>query len=261
MIVGERPDDDHPGGDERGDEQPRERRAPDRSHDQRQAGGRQGEGREPPHVERPQQQDDRGQREDGVGDAVLVTGGAQQSCPHGRRIRESDERSPPACRARSRCATSRCARSPPDADICRSRATTRSARRASSASAGSTAARRAASSSDGAMAISSDRSGAVTNTRTWRRPASSVVENIPKPPPFHGLRPAVLASATCRPATSSSAPAARRDSVARPGPSSASVQHDDLISVRHPRVIRGAALRVRRIADVHALCSLPAASR
>ena len=62
---------------------------------------------------------------------------------------------------------------------------------------GQTAARRAASSSDGEIAISSDRSGALTNTRTCRRPASSVVENIPKPPPFHGLRPAVLANNNC----------------------------------------------------------------
>ena len=86
----------------------------------------------------------------------------------------------------------------------RSRSTTRRASRESWLSFGSTAARTAASSSDGVMAISSERSGALTNTRTWRRPASSVVENIPKPPPFHGLSPAVLASVTCAPATASS---------------------------------------------------------
>jgi hypothetical protein len=35
-------------------------------------------------------------------------------------------------------------------------------------------------------------------------PESSVVENIPKPPPFHGLKPVVLASVTCAHVTTTS---------------------------------------------------------
>ena len=130
-----------------------------------------------------------GQRQDGVGDAVLVTGGVQQSSPHGRRNCADEARGwPPACRARTRFATPRCGRRPPGGGS-GARARPRDAPAARSApSLGSTAARAAASSSDGVMAISSERSGALTNTRTCRRPASSVVENIPKPPPFHGLR-------------------------------------------------------------------------
>ena len=54
------------------------------------------------------------------------------------------------------------------------------------------------------MAISSDRSTPLTNTRTYRRPPSSVVENMPKPPPFHGLNPAVVASVTWAQATTTS---------------------------------------------------------
>ena len=204
--------------------------------------------------------------------SVRTESGTPSSSPAGRSSRvhtvdelaQCGEWSPPACRARSRCATSRCGRSRPGADTgARARrrgAPAATARRRSAARRHA----RAASSSDGGMAISSDRSGALTNTRTRRRPASSVVENIPKPPPFHGLRPAVLASVTCAPATrpaarraAARAIAARAASARRPP---ASLQHDHLISGRHARVIRRAALRVGRRCRRARSCSWPAAS-
>ena len=46
-----------------------------RADDQRQTGRSQGEGRHPPDIERPQQQNDGGQLQHGVGDADIVTGG------------------------------------------------------------------------------------------------------------------------------------------------------------------------------------------
>ena len=141
-------------------------------------------GRHPPDVERPQQQNDGGQLEDGVGDTDVVTGGAQQSRPHGMRSRARGATWPPGCRACTRFATSRRGPPRPGGRYRRSRSSTRRARRVSWRPPGNTAARTAASSSEGVMAISSERSGALTNTRTRRRPASSVVENIPKPPPF-----------------------------------------------------------------------------
>ena len=137
--------------------------------------------------------------------------GAQQSGPHGRRTRVSDGWSPPACHARTRRARSGRGPCPPDDDACaRDRRRCR-ARRESSASRGSTEARRAASSSDGAIAISSERSGGARRTPARSAvPPSSVVENMPKPPPFHGLNPAVVASVTWAPATASSSETGRR---------------------------------------------------
>ena len=82
--------DDDSRADEQRHQNPGERRAPDGAAEERQAGRRQDEGGDPPDVQGPQQQDDGGQCEDGVGDAVFVMDGTQESDPHGRRTRESD---------------------------------------------------------------------------------------------------------------------------------------------------------------------------
>ena len=83
VVVRERPDDRDSRQGERRQNDPGDRRSPDGPDDQRQARRRQRERRDPPHVEWPQQEDDGRQLEDGVADAVLVTGRMQQSCPHG----------------------------------------------------------------------------------------------------------------------------------------------------------------------------------
>ena len=49
--------------------------------------------------------------------------------------------------------------------------------------------------------------GAVTVIRSGRWPAWSLVENIPKPPPFHGVNPAVRVNVICIAATTTSRPA------------------------------------------------------
>ena len=82
MVVRERPGEGYPGRHESGDDNPGDRRSPDVSQHQRQAGRRQDEGCHPRKVQRAEQQDDGGQREDGVGDTALVTGGAEQTGPH-----------------------------------------------------------------------------------------------------------------------------------------------------------------------------------
>ena len=63
------------------------------------------------------------------------------------------------------------------------------------------------SASDGGTAISSDRSGADTYSRTQRNGSPSTDENMPKPPPFQGLSSAVRASVICAAASATSSSA------------------------------------------------------
>ena len=82
MIVGQWPDGDDARGREQREQEPGEWGAPHLREEQRQAGRGEGNGRYPPDVERPQQQHDRGELEDGVGDAkVLVIGERAPAAP------------------------------------------------------------------------------------------------------------------------------------------------------------------------------------
>jgi len=125
---------------------------------------------------------------------------------------------------------------------------------------GSAAARVAASSIDGARAISSERSAAVTNTRTSRRPVSSVVENIRSRRPSMGSGRRFWRGPLARPPPRAAARQAQPRAIPRGRATlhrrcPTSIQHDHLISRRHPRVIRRAALRVRHVSDAHTLAA------
>ena len=177
-------------GDERGDQQPRDRRAPDRR-----AGP--ATGRPRPATNGATHQTSSGRSSRMMAVSVRTESGTPSSSRAGRssRVHTVDELANQArrrrqrVRARTRCATPRCGRCRPAGRTGASRSTTRCASRESSASVGSTAARRAASSSDGAIAISSDRSGALTNTRTRRRPHRRSSRTCRSRRPSTGSRP------------------------------------------------------------------------
>ena len=91
---------------------------------------------------------------------------------------------------------------------------------------------------------------------------SSVVENIPKPPPFQGLRPAVLARVTCAPATASNSATGHHRAPSCGVSRSGTVRirrhcsTTTLYPVETRVVIRWTALRVRRASNDARSCSL-----